>query len=231
MWPDWRSSWRGRRPPLPTWKPRMRRGKTSQPPRLAPGLQRAQALQKRIQEALSELTRDGGKARINLTGPDAQSRRTRHGILPGYNTQVPVTPLNPDAAGRTGMLLTAAAVVSNPSDHRQLLPLPEQAEAATGILHSHSGRCWLPLRSQPGCLRRPGAAGGDPGAPSPRRRPAKARSAIGSWGELPGMIVTAAISVNPLSKSGSFLTHFRIPTLSGRAQTTLSTSVRRAGPN
>jgi len=107
-------------------------GDDQTPPRLPRDLQQARALQERVQEALGELARDGGTARINLTDADARLQRTRHGILPGYNTQVVVTPLNADVAGQTGMLLTAVAVVSDPSDRHQLLPLLEQAEATTG---------------------------------------------------------------------------------------------------
>jgi transposase len=107
-------------------------GDDQTPPRLPPGLQEAQALHERVQEALGELERDEGVTRINLTDSDAQLQRTRHGVLPGYNTQVVVSPLNAEAAGHTGMLLTAVEVVADPSDRHQLLPLLEQAEATTG---------------------------------------------------------------------------------------------------
>jgi transposase len=107
-------------------------GDDQPPPRLPSELHEAQALQKQIQVALEELAHDESKGRINLTDADAHLQRTRHGILPGYNTQVVVAPLDAAAAGRTGMLLTAVEVVSNPSDRQQLLPLLEQAEATTG---------------------------------------------------------------------------------------------------
>src|ERR1700732_1521040 len=58
--------------------------------------------------------------------------KSRQGIGGGDNAQAMVSPLNEGAAGRTGLLVTAAEVVTAPDDHGQLLPMCEAAEALTG---------------------------------------------------------------------------------------------------
>jgi hypothetical protein len=102
------------------------------PPRLPPDLTQAQALLDKVQAALEQVSAEDGPSRVNLTDPDARLVKTHQGFLAGYNAQAMVSPVAPDTAGRTGLLITAATVVSEQDDHRQLLPMLEQAETLTG---------------------------------------------------------------------------------------------------
>ena len=58
--------------------------------------------------------------------------KSRQGIVAGYNAQAVVSPLAADVAQVTGLLITAAEVVTDPEDHEQLVPMLEQAEEMTG---------------------------------------------------------------------------------------------------
>lgn len=99
------------------------------PPRLPQDLASTQALRQRIREARAKL--DPG-ARINLTDGDARLMKGRGGYVAGYNGQLVVSPLNPEATGSDGMLITAAAVTTDPDDHDQLMPMLAHAAQQTG---------------------------------------------------------------------------------------------------
>jgi transposase len=103
------------------------------PARLPPALQALQALQARVEQALAQVRTEDGPSRVNLTDPDARLMKGRQGFVAGYNGQAMVTPTQdptaPSAAG--GLLITAAAVTTEPDDHAQLVPMIEQARATT----------------------------------------------------------------------------------------------------
>jgi transposase len=99
------------------------------PPRLPRALASAQALRERVQQARAGLAPG---TRVNLTDGEARLLPSRRGYVAGYNAQAMVSPLVAHAAGRTGMLITAAEVTDAPDDHAQLLPLLDAAAATTG---------------------------------------------------------------------------------------------------
>lgn len=103
------------------------------PPRLPSELQQAHALRERIQTTMQRLNEDVHIKRVNLTDEDAQLMKGRQGIMPAYNAQAMVSPLNPAEAGGNGMLITAADVTDSASDSAQLVPLIEQAEEMTRV--------------------------------------------------------------------------------------------------
>lgn len=102
------------------------------PPRLPAELQRMQVLQQQTMAAMSRLSQHEGMTRVNLTDQDAQLMKGRTGIIPGYNAQAMVSPLDPEIAKGNGMLITAAEVVNTAADSGQLVPMLEQAEELTG---------------------------------------------------------------------------------------------------
>ena len=53
--------------------------------------------------------------------------KTRHGIVPGYNAQSMVSPIEVDDEA-SGMLITAVTWVDDPTDYGQFTPMLEQAE-------------------------------------------------------------------------------------------------------
>ena len=69
-----------------------------------------------------------GKARINLTDPDAGFMRGSQGYVLGYNAQAMAAPVR----GGGAMLITAAEVTQDPVDNGQLLPLIAAAGENTG---------------------------------------------------------------------------------------------------
>jgi hypothetical protein len=81
---------------------------------------------------MSRLAQHEGMTRVNLTDEDAQLMKGRTGIVPGYNAQAMVSPLDPQTAKGNGMLITAAEVVNTAADSGQLVPMLEQAEELTG---------------------------------------------------------------------------------------------------
>lgn len=101
------------------------------PPRLPEALAAAKALRERVQEALEQVTAEDGPKHQNLTDPDAQLMKGAQGYVAGYNAQAMVSPLDPETAGRTGLLITAADVTDAPADQAQLAPMIEQAETNT----------------------------------------------------------------------------------------------------
>jgi transposase len=108
------------------------RGDDPPPPRLPAELQQTQALRERIQDAMNNLAQDQSLRRVNLTDGDAQLMKGRQGIMPGYNAQAVVSPLDPAKAKRSGLLITAADVTTTPNDYDQLAPMLGQAEEMTG---------------------------------------------------------------------------------------------------
>ena len=90
-----------------------------------------EALRVQVRRAMDELASREDHKRINLTDEDARLMKTRQGIMPGYNAQAMVSPVE---SGRemTGMLVTAVDVVDEPNDFYRLTPMMEQAEEVTG---------------------------------------------------------------------------------------------------
>ena len=103
------------------------------PPRLPPELRRAQALRDRVRTAMERLDQQPRTRTVNLTDEDAPLMKGRQGIMPAYNAQVMVSPLDPEQAHVRGVLITAAEVVDAPTDFGRLVPMLEQAEAMTGV--------------------------------------------------------------------------------------------------
>lgn len=101
-------------------------------PRLPQALAQAKALRARVQEALADVTAEEGPTWVNLTDGQARLMKSRQGIVPGYNAQAMSSRLAPSVAGRTGLLITAAEVVTAADDHAQLVPMLEAAAEATG---------------------------------------------------------------------------------------------------
>lgn len=102
------------------------------PARLPEELAEKQALRDRVRSALEKVAAEEDPKHLNLTDPDARLMKGAHGYVAGYNGQAVVSPLNPQAAGCTGLLITAADVTQDPADQDQLVPMIEQAEATTG---------------------------------------------------------------------------------------------------
>jgi len=73
-----------------------------------------------------------GRKRINLTDGDVESMKSHQRIVAGYNLQAVVSPVEVTEADRTGLLITAAAVVRDNNDTAQLVPMLERAEEMTG---------------------------------------------------------------------------------------------------
>ena len=106
-------------------------GQDPPPARLPEELRQAQVLQRRVQDAMSRLSRSKGVTKVNLTDEDATLVKGRSGIVIGYNAQAMVSPLNQRKAGRGGMLITAADVVNSAADSGQMVPMLEKAEELT----------------------------------------------------------------------------------------------------
>jgi len=107
-------------------------GNDPPPPRLPEDLASAQALRERVQAALEQVTAEDELRHVNLTDEDARLIKSPHGYIAGYNAQAMVSPLDPEAAGRSGLFITAADLTNAPDDHGQLLPMVQQAEENTG---------------------------------------------------------------------------------------------------
>lgn len=73
-------------------------------------LQRTKALRQQVRDAMSRVAQHKGVARVNLTDEDAQLMKGRSGVMPGYNAQAMVSPLDPETAKGNGLLITAAEV-------------------------------------------------------------------------------------------------------------------------
>ena len=101
------------------------------PPPMPAELGRAQSLKERVRAAQARLAAEGHK-QVNLTDGDALLMKSRQGILPAYNAQAVVSPLGGGEGQRHGMLITAADVVAETTDYRQLRPMLEEAQGMTG---------------------------------------------------------------------------------------------------
>ena len=112
-------------------------GKDGVVPRLPAQLSSRKALREQVRQAMEELpsrhrpSRYKRPNRINLTDRDARLLRTRHGVLPAYNAQAMVSPMD-DAKGFNSMLITAVDLVDQTHEHGQLIPMMERAEEITG---------------------------------------------------------------------------------------------------
>ena len=112
-------------------------GEGGLPARLPEQLVSRKALRERVRQAMEQLpgqhrpSRTKRTNRINLTDRDARLMKTRQGIVPAFNAQAMVSPMT-GGEGITGMLVTAADLVDETTDHGLLIPMMEQAEAATG---------------------------------------------------------------------------------------------------
>lgn len=110
-------------------------GEDPPPPTLPAELAQREALQARVKEALAVVTAEDGPKRINLTDAEAVLLKSRQGYLAGYNAQAMVAGLTPavvEQTGRSGLLITAAEVVTKASDQAQLVPMLEQSVELTG---------------------------------------------------------------------------------------------------
>lgn len=105
-------------------------GDDPSPPRLPPGFREAEQLREQVLAAMRELEEDG-RRHANLTDPDARLLRGQGGYVTGYNAQAMAVRVD-DGAGKSGLLITAAAVTQEPVDNEQLLPLIEAAGETTG---------------------------------------------------------------------------------------------------
>lgn len=101
-------------------------------PRLPAELTKAQALRERVEKALEQVREEEDPRQVNLTDRDARLVKSRQGVVAGYNAQAMVSPLKKEAAGGTGLFITAADVTNNPDDHGQLIPMIEAAQETTG---------------------------------------------------------------------------------------------------
>ena len=105
--------------------------------RLPDQLTNRKALRQRVKQAIEELSgRDRPNRykrpnRINLTDMDARLVKTGYGVVPGYNAQAMVSPVELEGK-EAGMLITAADVVDKSYDNGMLVPMMEKAEEATG---------------------------------------------------------------------------------------------------
>jgi transposase len=107
-------------------------GGDAPPPSLPPTLRQQRALREQVQAALQVVQAEEGPDRINLTDPEAVLLKGRRGYVAGYNAQAMVSPVDPVQAGRGGLVITAAEVVTAADDHGQLIPMLEAAEETLG---------------------------------------------------------------------------------------------------
>ncbi len=89
-------------------------------------------LRERVRQALEDLRGQEGLRRINLTDRDARMMKTRYGIVPGYNAQAMVSPVEPDETA-AGVLITAVELVNDPTDYAMLIPMLQRAEEMTEV--------------------------------------------------------------------------------------------------
>jgi transposase len=104
-------------------------GKDPAPVHLPAKLAKAEKLRSEVKAAMKELEEEGRK-RINLTDKESELMKTRQGIVAGYNAQTVVSPAKVDK-NEQGLIITAADVTTDADDHKQLLPMLEQAEENT----------------------------------------------------------------------------------------------------
>jgi len=108
-------------------------GGDSPPPSLPPALRKKHTLRQQVETALAQIRTEEEGARINLTDPEAVLLKGRAGYVAGYNAQAMVSPLCRDVAGQSGLVISAAAITTDPDDHRQLVPMIDQARENRGV--------------------------------------------------------------------------------------------------
>ena len=91
-----------------------------------------EVLRERVRRAMDDLASQEGLKQINLTDQDARMMKTRHGIVPGYNAQAVVSPVEPDEEAAR-VLITAIDLVNEPTDYTRLIPMLQRAEEMTGV--------------------------------------------------------------------------------------------------
>ena len=113
------------------------------PPHLPEQLTQKQRLREEVKAAVDQLKAEEGRRHINLTDKDAKLMKSRQGIVPGYNLQAVVAPV--ETAQGTGLLIVAADVVQDQCDMAQLEPMLKQTEDITGrrpdMLLADAGYC------------------------------------------------------------------------------------------
>lgn len=108
------------------------------PQHLPDALAKAELLRAEVKAAMERLAAEDGRKRINLTDGDAELMKSRHGMVVGYNAQAVVTPVacpetvNGGGQKESGLLITAADVVTDQGDTDQLVPMLKQAEENAG---------------------------------------------------------------------------------------------------
>lgn len=105
-------------------------GNDPPPPHLPEKLTQAMRLRAEVKTAMEQLTAEENSKCINLTDRDAKLMKSRQGIVPGYNFQAVVAPV--EATQGSGFLVIAADVVQDQGDKAQLKPMLEQAEEISG---------------------------------------------------------------------------------------------------
>lgn len=106
-------------------------GEDPAPVHLPEKLRKAEQLREEVKTALSQLE-STGKKNINLTDSEAKLMKSQQGFIAGYNLEAVVSPLKISESIKTGLFLTAAEVVTEPIDAKQLIPMLEQAEENSG---------------------------------------------------------------------------------------------------
>ena len=105
-------------------------GEDAEPVRLPKKLAEKNGLRERVREAMEELADQQDTKRINLTDAEAHFMKTRQGIMPAYNAQAVVSPVELEGNNKS-MLVTAVEVVEETNDYARLIPMLEQAEDTT----------------------------------------------------------------------------------------------------
>lgn len=103
-------------------------------PNLPGRLAKAETLKEQVQAAMKQLQEEEGRKRVNLTDADAGLVKGRQGVVAGYNAQAMVSLVG--AGKETGLLITAADVVTDPEDHGQLVPMVKAAREMVGPVES-----------------------------------------------------------------------------------------------
>jgi transposase len=101
------------------------------PVHLPKKLRQQKQLKSEIQAAMEQLKEEDRKT-INLTDSDTNLMKSRQGIIPAYNLEAATSPLKVAESEKSGMLITAAEVVQDPVDIKQLIPMIDQAHENTG---------------------------------------------------------------------------------------------------
>ncbi len=105
-------------------------GGAAPPATLPQELADAQALRRRVDDALTRVAAADGPHYTNLTDADAALLKAgKGGFITGYNAQAMVSPLAAENVGARGRLITAADVSASADDHPHLAPLIEAAQA------------------------------------------------------------------------------------------------------